>query len=70
MKSEVKFKVRSLNLAQPVGKFTSDFIRAKKICCHIMIITHAIAKKENPVAIIRKWYGHRRGMSAVDMRNV
>ena len=30
MKSEVKFKVRSLNFAKPVGKFTSDFIRGKK----------------------------------------
>ena len=35
MKSEVKFKVRSLNFAQPVGKFTSDFIRDKKNCCHM-----------------------------------
>ena len=35
MKSEVKFKVRSLNFAQPVGKFTSDFIRGEKMCCHI-----------------------------------
>ena len=35
MKSEVKFKVRSLNFAQPVRKFTSDFIRDKKMCCHM-----------------------------------
>ena len=37
MKSEVKFRVRSLNFAQPVGKFTSDFIRGKKMCCHMPV---------------------------------
>ena len=37
MKSEVKFKVRSLNFVQPVGKFTSDFIKGEKICCHIKV---------------------------------
>ena len=37
MKSEVKFKVRSLNFAQSVGKLTSDFIRGKKMCCHMQL---------------------------------
>ena len=35
MKSEVKFKVRRY-FAQPVGKFTFDFIRGKKMCCHML----------------------------------
>ena len=52
MKSEVKFKVRSLNFARPVGKFTSDFIRGKKMSCHIIMKgVHATEEEAKEMAI-------------------
>ena len=74
MKSEVKFKVHSLNFAQPVGKFTSEFIRGKKICCHIFIhqntflsfitfLTHTQKKNQKSVTEISHSHSHSHSYS-------